>query len=138
MGKRKRATKPPPKKKSAKLEKVFDCRYCGHEKSVDCTIEREHSSGTIECRVCGAKFSASINHLEEEIDLYAKWIDAADNVNAQQEAQAQQEEIFEEEAQYTKKGEEQDDDVREDGKRRNEIDLRQAVEEYADDDEEDD
>lgn len=82
MGKRKRATKPPPKKKTAKLDRVFDCPFCGHEKSVDCVIERDVKVGKVECRVCGVKYKSTVHHLEEEIDVYSKWIDALDDVNA--------------------------------------------------------
>eukprot|EP00177_Eucheuma_denticulatum_P002512 GFKZ01004508.1.p1 GENE.GFKZ01004508.1~~GFKZ01004508.1.p1 ORF type:complete len:148 (+),score=28.06 GFKZ01004508.1:56-445(+) len=81
MGKRKRATKPPPKKKSAKLEKIFDCPFCGHEQTVDCIIERDVSIGRVECRMCGVKYSTIINRLEEEIDVYSKWIDACEVAN---------------------------------------------------------
>lgn len=81
MGKRKRATKPPPKKKVAKLEKIFDCPFCGHEQTVDCVIERDINLGKVECRVCGVKYSSIIHRLEEEIDVYSKWIDACEAAN---------------------------------------------------------
>lgn len=81
MGKRKRATKPPPQKKAAKLDKIFDCPFCGHEQTVDCVIERDINVGKVECRVCGVKFSTLINRLEEEIDVYSKWIDACEEAN---------------------------------------------------------
>lgn len=81
MGKRKRATKPPPKKKTPKLDKIFDCPFCGHEQTVDVAIERDINVGKIECRICGVKFSTLINRLEEEIDVYSKWIDACEDAN---------------------------------------------------------
>lgn len=81
MGKRKRQTKPPQKKKSAKLDKVFDCPFCGHEQSVDCFLERDIKVGRVECRVCGAKYKSIITHLDEEIDLYHKWIDACEEAS---------------------------------------------------------
>lgn len=81
MGKRKKATKPPPKKKRAKLNKHFDCPFCGHEGTVDCYLERDEKVGRVECRVCGAKFRAIINHLDEEVDLYHKWIDACEEAS---------------------------------------------------------
>lgn len=37
--------------------------------------------GRVECRVCGAKFRAIINHLDEEVDLYHKWIDACEEAS---------------------------------------------------------
>lgn len=85
MGKRKRATKPPPKKKAAKLDKVFDCPFCGHEQTVDCFLEREINLGRVECRVCGVKYSTTIHHLDEEIDVYAKWIDACESATRRKE-----------------------------------------------------
>lgn len=81
MGKRKRQSKPPPKKKTAKLDKVFDCPFCGHEQSVDCFLERDIKVGRVECRVCGAKYKSMITHLDEEIDLYHKWIDACEEAS---------------------------------------------------------
>lgn len=81
MGKRKRATKPPPKKKRGKLDKVFDCPFCGHEQTVDCYIERDAKIGRVECRVCSAKYRSIITHLDEEIDLYHKWIDACEEAS---------------------------------------------------------
>lgn len=81
MGKRKRATKPPPKKKAAKLDKVFDCPFCGHEQTVNCFIERESKLGRVECRVCGVKFKSTITHLDEEIDVYHKWLDACEEAS---------------------------------------------------------
>lgn len=85
MGKRKRATKPPPKKKRPKLNKQFDCPFCGHEQTVDCYLERDEKVGRVECRVCGAKFRAIINHLDEEIDMYHKWIDACEEASKEKE-----------------------------------------------------
>ncbi|CAN8076273.1 unnamed protein product [Agarophyton chilense] len=81
MGKRKRATKPPPKKKAAKLEKVFNCPFCGHEESVECKISKSENTGSVECRLCGVRYSTTIGRLEEEIDVYYKWIDACDAAN---------------------------------------------------------
>lgn len=86
MGKRKKATKPPPKKKRAKLNKHFDCPFCGHEGTVDCYLERDENLGRVECRVCGAKFRAIINHLDEEVDLYHKWIDACEEASKEDKA----------------------------------------------------
>lgn len=88
MGKRKRATKPAPKKKSAKLPTVFDCPYCGHEKSVDCIIEKGSSIGRVKCRTCGVSYECVINKLEEAVDVYANWIDACERANKDPEADA--------------------------------------------------
>lgn len=90
MGKRKRATKPPPKKKTAKLEKIFNCPICGHEESVECFIDRGANMGVVECRTCGAKYSALIHSIEEEVDVFAKWIDALEVANQERENEKQQ------------------------------------------------
>lgn len=81
MGKRKRATKPPPKKKASKLDKVFDCPFCGHEQTVNCYIERDSKVGRVECRMCGVKYKSTITHLDEEIDVYHKWLDACEEAS---------------------------------------------------------
>lgn len=81
MGKRKRATKPPPKKKAPKLDTIFDCPYCGHEKTVDCVIDKSTSIGKVKCRICGVSHESVINKLEEAIDVYANWIDACEAAN---------------------------------------------------------
>lgn len=39
------------------------------------------SIGRVECRICSAKYRAIINHLDEEIDLYHKWIDACEEAS---------------------------------------------------------
>lgn len=85
MGKRKRATKPPPKKKMSKLDKTFDCPFCGHEQTVECCIQRDIKFGRVECRVCGVKYNTVITHLDEEIDLYHKWLDACEEASANKE-----------------------------------------------------
>lgn len=89
MGKRKRATKPPPKKKMPKLEKVFNCPFCGHENSVECEVLRSENIGKLECRLCGVRYSTTVGRLEEEIDVYYKWIDACDAANRGGEADEQ-------------------------------------------------
>lgn len=81
MGKRKRATKPPPKKKSAKLETIFNCPFCQHENCVYCEIDRGTGIGEVKCRICGVTHKSSVNKLEEAIDVYANWIDACDEAN---------------------------------------------------------
>mmetsp|Transcript_3849 Transcript_3849/g.11475 ORF Transcript_3849/g.11475 Transcript_3849/m.11475 type:complete len:89 (-) Transcript_3849:1249-1515(-) len=87
MGKRKKATKPPPKPKDPTLEKTFDCPYCGHDQSVDSVIDRKKEIGRISCRVCHASHRMKTNRLTEAVDIYADWIDQS--VEANQEAQAE-------------------------------------------------
>lgn len=62
------------------MDTTFNCPFCGHEKTVDCNIIRDSSVGVVECRVCGAKHECVINHLEEEIDVYSRWIDALEEM----------------------------------------------------------
>lgn len=81
MGKRKKQSKPQPKKKRGKLAKIFDCPFCGHEGTVDCNLDHDNKIGSVECRVCGAKFRSLITRLDEEVDLYHKWIDACEDAS---------------------------------------------------------
>ncbi|EGC36492.1 hypothetical protein DICPUDRAFT_87406 [Dictyostelium purpureum] len=77
MGKRK-SSKPPPKKQVAKLPKHFDCPFCDHSQSVDCTLDRENGKGTAKCRVCNAFYVTAIHELSDPIDVYSDWIDACE------------------------------------------------------------
>jgi transcription elongation factor Elf1 len=73
-GKRKRA-KPPPKKAKPKVATVFDCPFCGASESCACTMDVDHSLGTIRCDSCGAKYDTRISRLSDPIDVYAEWVD---------------------------------------------------------------
>eukprot|EP01132_Coremiostelium_polycephalum_P011167 gene11167-13683_t len=64
MGKRK-SSKPPPKKIVQKLPKHFDCPFCDHSQTVDCTLERDLGKGTAKCRVCNAFFQTPIHGLSQ-------------------------------------------------------------------------
>lgn len=88
MGKRKKQTKPPPKKKRGRLDKIFDCPFCSNEKTVDCVLERDSNIGRVECRVCSAKFRTIITRLDEEVDLYHKWMDACEDATKDDKAAA--------------------------------------------------
>ncbi|XP_043717133.1 transcription elongation factor 1 homolog [Telopea speciosissima] len=81
MGKRKSSAKPAPKKKMEKLESVFNCPFCNHEKSVNCTIDRKEMIGELTCCICQEKYSTAINNLSEPIDIYSEWIDECEKVN---------------------------------------------------------
>mmetsp|Transcript_20784 Transcript_20784/g.30189 ORF Transcript_20784/g.30189 Transcript_20784/m.30189 type:complete len:88 (+) Transcript_20784:116-379(+) len=85
MGKRKKATKPPPKAKDPTLEKTFDCPFCGQEQSVDSSINRKKGLGRVACRSCKATHVMSVNTLTEAVDIFADWIDRS--VEANQEKQ---------------------------------------------------
>mmetsp|Transcript_7749 Transcript_7749/g.15650 ORF Transcript_7749/g.15650 Transcript_7749/m.15650 type:complete len:86 (-) Transcript_7749:1300-1557(-) len=75
MGKRKKKSAPPPAKKVQKMDRVFDCPICQHEKTVDCKVEAKKGSGTAMCRHCGASHRKEIHALEEGVDVYHDWID---------------------------------------------------------------
>jgi len=83
MGRRKKARKAPPKKKTTqKLDTVFNCPFCNHEKSCDVKLNRERNIGYVACRVCLEDFQTTINYLSEAIDVYGEWIDACESANA--------------------------------------------------------
>ncbi|XP_077221244.1 transcription elongation factor 1 homolog [Tasmannia lanceolata] len=81
MGKRKSRTKPPPKKKMDKLDTVFNCPFCNHEKSVECTFDRDNKIGMTSCRICQESYSTSINGLTEAVDVYSEWLDECERIN---------------------------------------------------------
>ncbi|KAK9123261.1 hypothetical protein Sjap_012863 [Stephania japonica] len=61
MGKRKSRSKPAPKKRTDRLDSVFNCPFCNHEKSVDCTFDKDNKLGTVLCRICQESYSTPIN-----------------------------------------------------------------------------
>mmetsp|Transcript_4128 Transcript_4128/g.10585 ORF Transcript_4128/g.10585 Transcript_4128/m.10585 type:complete len:82 (-) Transcript_4128:309-554(-) len=81
MGKRKSKAAPPPKKKTPKLDTVFDCPFCNHKKAITAKLDLKVKVGRVECRVCEAKYDCEINELSEAIDVYAEWIDKCEELN---------------------------------------------------------
>ncbi|KAA8492855.1 Transcription elongation factor 1-like [Porphyridium purpureum] len=81
MGKRKKASKPPPKAKRPTLEKVFDCPMCGNENCVDSKIDATEKLGTVSCRNCKEHFVKKVHKLEKGVDVYASWIDSIEDAN---------------------------------------------------------
>ncbi|KAJ2553833.1 hypothetical protein EV175_002798 [Coemansia sp. RSA 1933] len=77
MGKRKSSRKIV-KKERPKLETVFPCLFCNHEKTIQVAMDKEHKVGNLKCKVCGAAYQAAINHLSEPVDVYGEWIDACE------------------------------------------------------------
>ncbi|KAL1290219.1 hypothetical protein AAHE18_20G113500 [Arachis hypogaea] len=73
MGKRKSSTKPPSKKRMAKLDTVFSCPFCNHGNS--------NLIGEASCRICQESFSTTVTALSESIDIYSEWIDECERVN---------------------------------------------------------
>ena len=82
MGRRKKANKPPPKRKAIEpLDVLFNCPFCNHEKSCEVKLDREANTGRISCSVCTEDFQCNINYLSEAIDVYGEWIDACEALN---------------------------------------------------------
>ncbi|XP_022313847.2 transcription elongation factor 1 homolog isoform X1 [Crassostrea virginica] len=82
MGRRKKANKPPPKRKIIQaLDTMFNCPFCNHEKSCEVKMDRERNTGFITCTVCLEDYQTSINYLSEPIDVYSDWIDACETAN---------------------------------------------------------
>ena len=80
MGKRK-SSKPPPKKIKPKVDTLFTCPFCNHDKSVSAKLDHLSAKGLIECNVCSAKWVSNITPLSEAIDVYSDWIDECDRIN---------------------------------------------------------
>jgi transcription elongation factor Elf1 len=74
MGKRKSKAKimkaPPPK-----VERVFDCPFCCHTKTVEVKLQRPQKKATLRCRICKETYEFSITKLMLEVDVFCKWID---------------------------------------------------------------
>eukprot|EP01134_Creolimax_fragrantissima_P001778 CFRG1778T1 len=81
MGKRKSKAKVT-KKAKQKLDTIFTCLFCNHEKSVDVALDRDKDIGTISCRVCNESYQCVINALSEPVDVYSQWVDACDQINS--------------------------------------------------------
>lgn len=82
MGRRKKANKPPPKRKAIEpLDTLFNCPFCNHEKSCEVKLDRERNTGVITCNVCLEDFQTNINYLSEAVDVYSEWIDACESAN---------------------------------------------------------
>ena len=84
MGRRKSSSKKVIKKKKPTVPTVFKCLYCGHEKSVECKMDRDRQIGYLNCRVCGESYQDKINYLSEPVDVFCAWLDAAEAANAEQ------------------------------------------------------
>ncbi|KAE8221584.1 hypothetical protein CF319_g5087 [Tilletia indica] len=85
MGKRKSAKKPNAgKKKLAPLQTNFNCLFCNGVAAILCKIDKNEGVGSLSCKLCGTKWSCPIQDLDEPIDIYSYWIDACDEVAAEQ------------------------------------------------------
>lgn len=82
MGKRKKSTRTPAKKVVLKLDTMFNCLFCNHDKSVSCTLDKKNSIGSLQCKICGQSFQTRINGLSQAVDVYSDWFDAVEEVNS--------------------------------------------------------
>ncbi|XP_062228102.1 transcription elongation factor 1 homolog [Phragmites australis] len=83
MGKRRsrkasKATAPP---KKLKLDTAFDCPFCNHTGSVECSIDLKHRIAVASCGVCNERYCTVANALTEPVDVYSEWIDACERAN---------------------------------------------------------
>ncbi|GMH39901.1 hypothetical protein BSKO_07805 [Bryopsis sp. KO-2023] len=82
MGKRKSRKQPVVTKAKRKLPTLFNCPFCNSDKSVSVTTDKERSTGTCTCGVCGARYCGTVNSLSDPVDVYCEWIDACEDANA--------------------------------------------------------
>lgn len=81
MGKRKSSRKVQ-KAPKPKLERVFDCPFCNHNKTVEVLLKKSETKASISCRVCTVSWETKMTPLMEAIDVYSEWIDACEHVNS--------------------------------------------------------
>ncbi|KAM7194765.1 hypothetical protein V8F20_007785 [Naviculisporaceae sp. PSN 640] len=90
MGKRKKSSrKPQGPKKNEPLPSIFTCLFCNHEKSVSVKLDKKAGVGTLQCKICAQKFQCGINYLSAAVDVYSEWVDAADAVAQEDQAERQ-------------------------------------------------
>ena len=72
-----------------------------YEKCVAAKMDYDKETGTLECRVCAATYTATINYLSEPVDVFSEWIDqceAEDEERAKRDAARDRGEDVEEDA----------------------------------------
>ncbi|KAK6334878.1 hypothetical protein TWF718_010323 [Orbilia javanica] len=86
MGKRRKAIKVKGEVKESQkpLPTVFNCLFCNHERSIIIKLDKKNSIGSLHCNICGQTYQTSINYLSGAVDVYADWVDAADEVKKEQ------------------------------------------------------
>lgn len=92
MGKRKKPTRKPQKKIALKLDTKFNCLFCNHDKSVNCTLDKKNSIGSLQCKICGQAFQTRINGLSQPVDVYSDWFDAVEEVNTGRGSESEEDE----------------------------------------------
>ena len=83
MGRRRAKAAKVVKKAKPVMKTEFKCPFCNHEGAVECKLDYDKESGSLECRVCGANYSATINYLSEPIDIFSEWIDHCEAEDAE-------------------------------------------------------
>lgn len=83
MGKRKSKARVMTKKRKTTAE-IFDCPFCNHTKTVECKFDKEAYTAEIFCRVCGVSFQMPTTNLTKPIDVFAEWIDQAEEKNREE------------------------------------------------------
>ncbi|OEL21090.1 hypothetical protein BAE44_0017892 [Dichanthelium oligosanthes] len=82
MAKKRKSRKAgPPPKKAKKLETAFDCPFCNHRGSVECSIDLKLRIAEASCAVCKEAYTTQADALTEPVDVYSEWIDACERVN---------------------------------------------------------
>ncbi|OMJ69030.1 hypothetical protein SteCoe_33362 [Stentor coeruleus] len=81
MGKRKSSRKVQ-KAPRPKLDRVFDCPFCNHNKTVEIMFKKQEHKASISCRVCTVSWETKTTALTEAIDVYSDWLDACEQVNS--------------------------------------------------------
>ncbi|CAR29750.1 hypothetical protein ZYGR_0AD04340 [Zygosaccharomyces rouxii] len=92
MGKRKKATRKPQRRLALKLDTKFNCLFCNHDKSVNCTLDKKNSIGSLQCKICGQSFQTRINGLSQPVDVYSDWFDAVEEVNTGRGSESEEDE----------------------------------------------
>ena len=101
MGRRRAKATKVVKKKQPTMQTEFKCPFCNYEKCVAAKMDYDKETGTLECRVCAATYTATINYLSEPVDVFSEWIDqceAEDEERAKRDAARDTGEDVEEDA----------------------------------------
>mmetsp|Transcript_28688 Transcript_28688/g.39993 ORF Transcript_28688/g.39993 Transcript_28688/m.39993 type:complete len:129 (+) Transcript_28688:85-471(+) len=80
MGRRKSKVKVV-KKVRRKTAKIFDCPFCNHKRTVECSIDHKVKTAKVSCRVCAASYQMETNSLTEPIDVFSQWVDETEALN---------------------------------------------------------
>ena len=82
MGKKKSRSVKIMKAAPPKVERVFDCPFCEHAKTVEVKLQRPLEKAMLKCRICKVPYEVKINSLMIEVDIYCQWIDECQRLEA--------------------------------------------------------